>query len=290
MSTNRYFSLSRFGLLLKHDLLENWKSYVRSFCIIFLTALAVFYMALYTYSHLLSFENPHANVRAYIRYQCYILAFAYSFYMLIKASQFTELLNTKEGRIRQLMFPATSLEKFISRTLGVTVVPTILCIVAVLLADVVHFAFFPFFPNFPEEYKIWVVPEVWKELWANSAFIIAPTGFSTIINSSQTASVLYVALTPLLAHSIFILFGNIFERNGFIAIVVLSSVSSLLGRSIFKHARTLSDSVLASINEYGGGFESYLINGACLCLLIFIWWLSYKVFSRKQVIQPKFRL
>ena len=57
MSTNRYFSLSRFGLLLKHDLLENWKSYVRSFCIIFLTALAVFYMALYTYSHLLSFEN-----------------------------------------------------------------------------------------------------------------------------------------------------------------------------------------------------------------------------------------
>ena len=286
MSTNRYFSLSRFGLLLKHDLLENWKSYVRSFCIIFLTALAVFYMALYTYSHLLSFANPYTNVDAYIRYQCYILAFAYSFYMLIKASQFTELLNTKEGRIRQLMFPATSLEKFISRALGVTVVPTILCIVAVLLADVVHFAFFPFFPNLPEEFKIWVVPEMWKNLWT-STVVIPPTGLLGTINSSHA---LYVILSALISHSFFILFGNIFDRNGFIAIVVVSCVVSFFRRSIYENTSVLYDSVLAFIYEYLGGFGTYLINGACFCLLIFIWWLSYKIFSRKQVIQPRFRL
>ena len=283
MNTNRYFSLSRFGLLLKHDLLELWKSYFRSFCIIFLTALAVFYMALYTYSHLLSFENPHANVDAYIRYQYYVFAFAYSFYMLIKASRFTELLYTKEGRIRQLMFPATSLEKFISRTLGVTVVPTILCIVAVLLADVVHFAFFPFFPNFPVEYKIWVVPEVWKELLSSFS---ESTGMSANIISGE---VLYVTLTALLGHSIFILFGNVFERDGFMAVVWLSCIVSIFGRNLILETGDLVDWGLTFIHENGGGIACLII-AACFCLLVFIWWLSYKIFSRKQVIQPRFRL
>ena len=288
MSTNRYFSLSRFGLLLKHDLLENWKSYVRAFCIIFLGALVVYYMALRTYT-IISIDHPHYGMIDYIGYHLGIFAFFYCFYMLIKASQFTELFNTKEGRIRQLMFPATSLEKFISRALGVTVVPTILFMVALLLADVAHFAFFPFFPDLPEELKIWVVPEMWKEL-CTIPVVDTSTILSVNINSVCAASALYLILSALISHSIFILFGNIFERHGFIAVVVLSFVSSLLGRSIFKHVSTLDDSVLAFINEYGGSFGPYLRNGACFCLLIFIWWLSYKIFSRKQVIQPRFRL
>ena len=285
MSTNRYFNLSRFGLLLKHDLLEMWKSYVRAFCIIFLTALAVYYLALRVYS-IISIDHAHYGMINYIRYHLGIFTFAYSLYMLLKASQFTELLNTKEGRIRQLMLPATSLEKFISRALGVTVVPTILFIVAILLADVVHFAFFPFFPNLPEESKIWVVPELWKELCAIPV-VIPPTGLLGTINSSHA---LYVILSALISHSFFILFGNIFDRNGFIAIVVVSCVVSFFRRSIYENTSVLYDSVLAFIYEYPGGFGTYLINGACFCLLIFIWWLSYKVFSRKQVIQPRFRL
>jgi hypothetical protein len=98
-------------------------------------------MALQAYT-IISIDHAHYAMINYIGYHLGIFTFAYSLYMLLKASQFTELLNTKEGRIRQLMLPATSLEKFVSRALGVTVVPTILFIVAILLADVVHFAFF----------------------------------------------------------------------------------------------------------------------------------------------------
>lgn len=289
MNTNRYFSLSRFGLLLKHDLLENWKSYFRAFCIIFLTALAVYFMALYSYSHLLNDDVLDIGVKDYIRFQIVIFAFFYCLYMLIKASQFTELLNTKEGRIRQLMLPATSLEKFISRALGVTIVPTILFMVALPLADMAHFAFFPFFPHLPEELKIWVVPELWKEVCAIPV-VSTSTGLSATINSAYEASAIYVILSTLVSHSIFILFGNIFEKHAFIIVVLLSSVSSLFGTSIFKYSGVISDSGLEVINESGGVFETYLRNGACFCLLVFIWWLSYKVFSRKQVIQPKFRL
>ena len=84
MKTNRYFSFSRFGLLLKHDLLENWKSYVRAFCIIFLGALVVYYMALRTYT-IISIDHAHYGMINYIRYQCIIFALVYSFYMLVKA-------------------------------------------------------------------------------------------------------------------------------------------------------------------------------------------------------------
>ena len=283
MNTNRYFSLSRFGLLLKHDLLELWKSYFRSFCILFILALVVYYLALQSYT-IISIDHALYGMINYIGYHLGIFTFAYSLYMLLKASQFTELLNTKEGRIRQLMLPATSLEKFVSRALGVTVVPTILFIVAILLADVVHFAFFPFFPNLPEELKIWVVPELWKELCA-----ISVADKSATLSVTMNMVHLYVTLTPLIAHSIFVLFGNIFERHGFIAVVGLSSIVSIFNRKFIGGTIDLEDWGLTFIYENGGGIAC-LINAACFCLLVFIWWLSYKVFSRKQVIQPKFRL
>ena len=283
MNTNRYFSLSRFGLLLKHDLLELWKSYFRSFCILFILALVVYYLALPSYT-IISIDPAHSGMISYIGYHLGIFTFAYSLYMLLKASQFTELLNTKEGRIRQLMLPATSLEKFVSRALGVTVVPTILFIVAILLADVVHFAFFPFFPNLPEELKIWVVPELWKELCAIS---VADKSATLLVTMNMVH--LYVTLTPLIAHSIFVLFGNIFERHGFIAVVGLSSIVSIFNRKFIGGTIDLEDWGLTFIHENGGDIAC-LINAACFCLLVFIWWLSYKVFSRKQVIQPKFRL
>ena len=280
MNTNRYFSLSRFGLLLKHDLLELWKSYFRSFCILFLGALVVYYMVLQAHS-ILCMTNANPDVKSYIG--SHYFAFFYSCYMVLKATQFTELLNTKEGRIRQLMLPASSLEKFISRALGVTVVPTILFIVAILLADVVHFAFYPFFPNLPDEFKVWVFPELWKELLSSFS---ESTGMSANIISGE---VLYVTLTALLGHSILILFGNIFERHGFIAVVGLSSIVSIFNRKFIGGTIDLEDWGLTFIHENGGGIAC-LINAACFCLLVFIWWLSYKVFSRKQVIQPKFRL
>jgi hypothetical protein len=282
MNTNRYFSFSRFGLLLKHDLLELWKSYFRSFCILFILALVVYYWALQS-SFIVSINNSYLNVEGYIKFHYAIFAFFYSFYMLIKATQFTELLNTKEGRIRQLMFPASSLEKFISRALGVTVVPTILFIVAILLADVVHFAFYPFFLILPEEFKVWVFPELWKELLSSFS---ESTGMSANIISGE---VLYVTLTALLGHSIFILFGNVFERHGFIAVVGLSGIVSIFNRKFIGGTIDLEDWGLTFIHENGGGIAC-LINAACFCLLVFIWWMSYKVFSRKQVIQPKFRL
>ena len=282
MNTNRYFSFSRFGLLLKHDLLELWKSYFRSFCILFLGALVVYYMVLQAHS-ILCMTNANPDVKSYIGSHYAIFAFFYYCYMVLKATQFTELLNTKEGRIRQLMFPASSLEKFISRALGVTVVPTILFIVAILLADVVHFAFYPFFPILPEEFKVWAFPELWKELLSSFS---ESTGMSANIISGE---VLYVTLTALLGHSIFILFGNIFERDGFTAVVWLSSIAIIFGRNLIGETIDLVDWGLTFIHENGGGIAC-LINAACFCLLVFIWWLSYKVFSRKQVIQPKFRL
>ena len=282
MNTNRYFSLSRFGLLLKHDLLELWKSYFRSFCILFLGALVVYYMVLQAHS-ILCMTNANPDVKSYIGSHYAIFAFFYYCYMVLKATQFTELLNTKEGRIRQLMLPASSLEKFISRALGVTVVPTILFIVAILLADVVHFAFYPFFLILPEEFKVWVFPELWKELLSSFS---ESTGMSANIISGE---VLYVTLTALLGHSILILFGNIFERDGFTAVVWLSSIAIIFGRNLIDETGDLVDWGLTFIHENGGGIAC-LINAACFCLLVFIWWLSYKVFSRKQVIQPKFRL
>jgi hypothetical protein len=282
MNTNRYFSFSRFGLLLKHDLLELWKSYFRSFCILFLGALVVYYMVLQAHS-ILCMTNANPDVKSYIGSHYAIFAFFYYCYMVLKATQFTELLNTKECRIRQLMFPASSLEKFISRALGVTVVPTILFIVAILLADVVHFAFYPFFLILPEEFKVWVFPELWKELLSSFS---ESTGMSANIISGE---VLYVTLTALLGHSILILFGNIFERDGFTAVVWLSSIAIIFGRNLIGETGDLVDWGLTFIHENGGGIAC-LINAACFCLLVFIWWLSYKVFSRKQVIQPKFRL
>ena len=287
MNTNRYFSFSRFGQLLKHDLVELWKSYFRALCIMFLTSLIIYYMAMGTYNFLRFKEI--ADVERYVDFHFTVFAYLYVFYMLIKASQFMEPLYTKEARIRYLMLPATSLEKFISFVLGVTVVPTVIFVVAVLLADVVHFAIYPFFPNLSEGFKIWVVPELWEKLLT----ILVPgesVGLPANIELAHVSLVLYIFLVASCIHSIFILAGNLFGKSGITAIVLILVLTSQFGIPLYHHFRVLVDWCLTVIHENGEGLAIYMINVVCLCLNVFIWWLNYKIFSRKQVVQPKFSL
>lgn len=287
MNTNRYFSLSRFGLLLKHDLIELWKSYFRALCIMFLGTLVVYYMGMRTYNILTISNSDIADVESYIKFHVTIFTFFYAFYLLIKAAQFMEPLYTKEARIRYLMLPATSLEKFISRALGVTLIPTVIFVAAILLADVVRFAIYPFFPNLPEEFKIWVVPELWKELMTTSA-VSESVGLSVNIKPTLVALITYSFLIASCLHSICILVGILFGRQGVSVIVIIVTLSTCWGFPLYSKA--LTDWGLDVMCENGGSIATYMINLVCLSLNIFIWWLSYKIFSRKQVIQPKFSL
>lgn len=290
MNTNRYFSFSRFGQLLKHDLVELWKSYFRALCLMFLTSLIVYYMAMGTYNILRIKEI--ADVERYVDFHFTVFAFLYVFYVLIKASQFMEPLYTKEARIRYLMLPATSLEKFISRVLGVTVVPTVIFVVAVLLADVVHFAIYPFFPNLSEGFKIWIVPELWEKLLTTSVLseYVGYVGLLPSIELAHASLGMYILLIASCIHSIFILAGNLFGKYGMSVIVLILVLTSRFGVPFYDTSKILADWGLTVIYENGEGLAIYMMNVVCLCLNVFIWWLNYKIFSRKQVVQPKFSL
>lgn len=129
MNNNDTFSIKRFGLLLQKDIQENWKKYLMYIATIY--GVLVIILTWNTNSNV-TFENFVAyNNREWITITI-LLFFAFG---AIFAATMMEPMNNKTKRISYLMNPSSSLEKFLSRWLIVTVGYILLFSVIVFFAD-----------------------------------------------------------------------------------------------------------------------------------------------------------
>ena len=66
MNTNRYFSFSRLTLVMKRDLMENWKTNLYTFLGLFLAFLGVYLFQMYNYIDYDGVPNAFQTVERYI--------------------------------------------------------------------------------------------------------------------------------------------------------------------------------------------------------------------------------
>ena len=288
MNTNRYFSFSRLGLVMKRDLMENWKT---NLCRFLGPYAGILFVMLVCYMNEMTNFKEFASIITG-SFGC-ILFFGGSYY----ASYIMETMNTQQKRISFLMLPATSLEKFVVRGLYVTIGFLVLSIVALLLAEATRFLFLPLF-NLPDTFQQSVLPYVWHGI----------TDIKTLDYTGEGAAESYqiASMTKVLGwlflgwgHSFFILGGCYWSKNAFWKTLGLMILVNLFGIFILVNlVESMDESVMEEILLWcetnfswvtATGILSFFI--VILLLLILLnWWLSYRCFTRQQVIKPKFSL
>lgn len=248
MKQNNTFSLSRIKLLIKWDLAINKKKYFWECAGMFVAYSAFLWIIVLGagQTHDVTGFPPVALFSAYL------------LFAMFAAFNLADPIKKKETRLTYLTLPASNGEKFLCRVLFVTVFFSIASFGTFVLADVVQFVMrvmidwlLPFIPyETPPTLVMSQMPLVFTE----SLYAMVP---------------LTMCLSILLIHAI-ALVGS-FHRL-IAAIVVL-----LISRSCFDFLDWLEDVDIA-------GDSTFLVNTILICLIVFCWWLAYRLFRRSQIV------
>ena len=279
MNTNRYFSFSRLGLVMKRDFMENWKTNLYRF----LGPYAIFLLVMwFSFMNMTNF-NEFSDIISGTFFS--VLFFGGSF----TASYILETMNTQQKRTSFLMLPATSLEKFVARFLYVTVGFVVLSTIALLLSEVTRFLLLPLY-DLPDTFKQSTLPGVWQTIMNVRTFNFNGSG----IMESVVGWLFLIWI-----HSFFLLGGCRWYKNAFWKILgliilvnfffifVLVNLVELLDEGVMEEILLWCEANFSWVTVTG--ILSFAIVMFVLLILL-NWWLSYRCFTRSQVIKLKFRL
>ena len=283
---NKTFDLHRFGMVLRWDLLTNWKSYFYSIAGLAIGIIMLSISMLYSFPH--SYFIVERDLNYY--YECRMTGFLAAIFILfifISACNIFSNMKTKLQRESFMMLPANNLEKYAARFLMMSVGSILTMLIATLIADFVQFVL---------------------------SFFMTPGYHASIIGSSL--SQIYKAATNTGDNPICILAGQCKIDAALVGWSFLIMIYSftLLGGTFFRKQPIILTAVSGIIIfmiigycgsklEEWGAFDFYThLNydnpGTSLCIAIF-WsvvflalaafslWASYKLFTRMQVICNK---
>ena len=279
MNTNRYFSFSRLGLVMKRDFMGNWKTNLYRF----LGPYTIFLLVMWFSSMNMTNFNEFSDIVSATFFS--VLFFGGSF----TASYALETMNTQQKRISFLMLPATSFEKFFARFLYVTVGFVVLSTIALLLAEVTRFLLLPMF-DLPDTFKQSTLPNVWQTIMNVRTFNFNGSG----IMESVVGWLFLIWI-----HSFFLLGGCRWYKNAFwktLGLIILVNFFFIFVS--VNLVESLDESVIEEIVLWcEANFSWVTVTGILsfaivmfMLLILLNWWLSYRCFTRSQVIKPKFRL
>ena len=279
MNANRYFSFSRLGLVMKRDFMENWKTNLYRF----LGPYTIFLLVMWFSSMNMTNFNEFSDIVSATFFS--VLFFGGSF----TASYVLETMNTQQKRISFLMLPATSFEKFLARFLYVTLGFVVLSTIALLLAEVTRFLLLPLF-DLPDTFKQSTLPSVWQTIMNVRTFNFNGSG----IMESVVGWLFLIWI-----HSFFLLGGCRWYKNAFwktLGLIILVNFFFIFVS--VNLVESLDESVMEEIVLWcEANFSWVTVTGILsfaivmfMLLILLNWWLSYRCFTRSQVIKPKFRL
>ena len=283
---NKTFDLHRFGMVLRWDLLTNWKSYFYSIAGLAIGIIMLSISMLYSFPH--SYFIVESSLDYY--YECRMTGFLAAIFILfifISACNIFSNMKTKLQRESFMMLPANNLEKYAARFLMTSIGSILMMMIATLIADFVQFVF---------------------------SFFMTPGHHASIIGSSL--SQIYKAATDAGNSPISILAWQYKIDAAILGWSFLTMIYSfcLLGGTFFRKQPIILTAVSGIIIfmiigycgselEEWGAFDffkhlNYDNPGTSLCMAIF-WsviflalaasslWASYKIFTRMQVICNK---
>lgn len=284
------FSMTRVQHIMRRDLIENWKSNLYGLLGIFAACFFPMFGFLWSaerwteegYPEVYSFERFCGNMLG-------IIGMVVSVAMIYYASRIMKCMDNKEKRISYLLLPATKLEKFFSRALFVTVGTVLMILVALLALELTHYLLLPVF-DLPAVYSQPMLVEVFSLRWAHAS--VDATGEPVY---SWWLMQLLVWVFCLWNHSLFILGGSFWYKHPFLKTIGACLVVTILGGILF--ANLAEGGFLARFSDWMQ--EHYqdtpqtvnglltIISVVFLLFTVFNWWLSYRMFTRSEVVKRK---
>ncbi len=284
------FSMTRVQYIMRRDLIENWKSNLYGLLGIF--AACFFPMLGFLWSAERWTEEGYPEVYSFERFcgnMLGIIGMVVSVAMIYYASRIMKCMDNKEKRISYLLLPATKLEKFFSRALFVTVGTALMILVALLALELTHYLLLPLF-DLPAVYSQSMLVEVFSMRWAHAS--VDATGEPVY---SWWLMQLLVWIFCLWNHSLFILGGSFWYKHPFLKTIGACLAVTILGGILFAN---LAEGVfLARFSDWMQ--EHYqdtpqtvnglltIISVVFLLFTVFNWWLSYRMFTRSEVVKRK---
>lgn len=285
---NKTFDLHRFGMVLRWDLLTNWKSYFYS-----IAGLAIGIIML-SISMLYSFPHSHYIVEGgdlgnyYESRMTGFLAAIFILFFFISACNIFSNMKTKLQRESFMMLPANNLEKYAARFLMMSVGSIIMMLIATLIADFVQFVL-SFFMT--PGYHASIIGSSLSQIYKAATDATCNNPISILAWQCKIDAALVGWSFLIMIYSFTLLGGTFFRKQP----IILTAVSGIIIFMIIGYC--------GSELEEWGAFDffkhlNYDNLGTSLCMAIF-WsviflalaasslWASYKIFTRMQVICNK---
>ena len=285
---NKTFDLHRFGMVLRWDLLTNWKSYFYSIAGLAIGIIMLSIPMLYNFP---SSRVIRAGGDLSDYYRCSIVGFLAAIVILfffISACNIFSNMKTKLQRESFMMLPANNLEKYAARFLMMSVGSILIMVIATLIADFVQFIL-----------SFFMTPGYHASIIGSSLRQIYEAAIDTTCNNPISilawqykidAAILGWSFLTMI-YSFCLLGGTFFRKQP----IILTAVSGIIIFMIIGYC--------GSKLEEWGAFDffkhlNYDNPGTSLCMAIF-WsviflalaasslWASYKIFTRMQVICNK---
>lgn len=268
---NNNFQFSRLLMVMRWDMFTNLKSYLNMMLGMTFALLPFFIMQLYQLSKQYQLFPDTIDLRYWGMSQYVLMIFSIAMYMM--ATQIFMVMKTTGQREQFLMLPASNLEKYISRFLFSTLGAAVAMITAIVVSDLVQLIFsFVLLPGHHQSVCLSIMALLWK-IW------------TTFIESIDSAGALMLSLLIMtcgvLVHSFFILCGTLFRKHTIVVSGILFIVMTYL---VIYVIESVPDTITTCLMH---GDNSWLFSIAELLLAGFQYWLSYKVFTRMQVICNK---
>lgn len=283
---NKTFDLHRFGMVLRWDLLTNWKSYFYSIAGLAIGIIMLSISMLYTFPH--SHYIVGGDLGNY--YEDSMTGFLATIliaFFFVSASNIFGNMKTKLQRESFLMLPANNLEKYAARLLMMSVGSILIMVIATLIADFVQFILSFFMtPGHHASIIGCFLSQIYKTATDTSNNPISILAWQWKIDAALLGWSFLIMI-----YSFCLLGGTFFRKQP----IILTAVSGIIIFMIIGYC--------SSELEEWGAFDffkhlNYDNPGTSLCMAIF-WsviflalaasslWASYKIFTRMQVICNK---
>ena len=284
---NKTFDLHRFGMVLRWDLLTNWKSYFYSIAGLAIGIIMLSISMLYSFPH--SYFIVERDLNYY--YECRMTGFLAAIFILfifISACNIFSNMKTKLQRESFMMLPANNLEKYAARFLMMSIGSIIMMLIATLIADFVQFVL-SFFMT--PGYHASIIGSSLSQIYKAATDATCNNPISILAWQCKADAALVGWSFLIMIYSFTLLGGTFFRKQP----IILTAVSGIIIFMIIGYC--------GSELEEWGAFDffkhlNYDNPGTSLCMAIF-WsviflalaasslWASYKIFTRMQVICNK---
>lgn len=274
-STASKFSLERIALLLKRDVLENWKSIFYFFLASYIIVLLWFCLAAYVSRYDEGLPNGMTRFELFCYMSVLLLSGCISIVLCFSASRIFKPMSGKGKRIEFLMLPATHAEKFVSRVVYSVLGTAFVLFMVFLMAELTRILIGAVF-----SVNTWGVMEMGHVV--DGVMMTPNMKFDGVFWLLSLISFVWT-------HSLYILGGSYFTKHPFrktlIFMVLFNSLLSVCFLAFRMGGQGNSLSITTMSMVVYDGVYTWIYYTIYSIFAVVNWWLVYRLFSRSQVME-----